>query len=65
MATKKHNLPSSPADKLSVRAELIDRHIHFVRGQKVMLNSDLAELYHVTTGNLNLAVRRKYQSVPV
>ena len=28
------------------------------RGQRVMLASDLARLYEVTTGNLNLAVRR-------
>ena len=30
--------------------------IYEVRGVKVMLDKDLAELYHVTTGNLNKAV---------
>ena len=32
--------------------------IYEVRGVKVMLDKDLAELYHVTTGNLNKAVKR-------
>src|SRR5580658_6456798 len=38
--------------------------IHVIRGQKVMLDSDLAALYHVTTGNLNLAVRRNSERFP-
>src|SRR5438067_5904570 len=38
--------------------ELIEQKIYLIRGHKVMLDSDLAELYDVTTGNLNLAVRR-------
>jgi hypothetical protein len=38
--------------------------IHVVRGQKVMLDSDLAALYRVTTGNLNLAVRRNESRFP-
>ena len=33
-------------------------------GQKVMLDQDLAELYGVTTGNLNLAVRRNKVRFP-
>ena len=33
-------------------AELIERRIYLIRGQKVMLDSDLADLYQVTTGNL-------------
>ena len=32
--------------------------IYEIRGVKVMLDKDLAELYHVTTGNLNKAVKR-------
>src|ERR1700686_3753809 len=35
-----------------------------IRGQKVMLDAHLAELYHVTTGNLNLAVRRNPSRFP-
>jgi hypothetical protein len=32
--------------------------IHLIRGHKVMLDHDLARMYGVSTGNLNLAVRR-------
>jgi ORF6N domain len=64
MATRKQSLPPSPSDKLPVRAELIDRRIYIVRGKKVMLDSDLAELYQVTTGNFNLAVRRNIDRFP-
>ena len=39
--------------------------IYVVRGQKVMLDSDLAALYQVTTGNLNLAVRRNRSRFPL
>jgi hypothetical protein len=38
--------------------------IRVIRGQKVMLDADLAELYGVTTGNLNLAVRRNIERFP-
>ncbi|MBI3679666.1 MAG: ORF6N domain-containing protein [Acidobacteria bacterium] len=44
--------------------EAIQKRIFLVRGQKVMLDSDLAELYGVTTGNLNLAVRRNPRRFP-
>ncbi|HET7609529.1 MAG TPA: ORF6N domain-containing protein [Gammaproteobacteria bacterium] len=42
----------------------IARKIVVVRGQRVMLASDLAILYEVTTGNLNLAVRRNALRFP-
>jgi len=45
-------------EELLIPAETIERRIFLIRGQKVLLDSDLAELYGVTTGNLNLAVRR-------
>jgi hypothetical protein len=48
----------------SVPVERIERKIYFIRDQKVMLDSDLAELYEVTTGNLNLAVRRNGRRFP-
>jgi hypothetical protein len=56
--------PSSPADHLPIPVELVERRIYLIRGQKVMLDSDLAELYQVTTGNLNLAVRRNNMRFP-
>jgi len=44
--------------------EHIERCIYFIRGHKVMLDSDLAKLYGVTTGNLNLAVHRNLRRFP-
>lgn len=54
----------SLAVRFSVRLEAIERRIYLIRGQKVMLDNDLAELYGVTTGNLNLAVRRNQGRFP-
>lgn len=44
--------------------ERIASRIYLIRGEKVMLDADLAELYGVTTGNLNLAVRRNPKRFP-
>jgi hypothetical protein len=41
-----------------IAQEILESKIFFVRGQKVMLDRDLAELYGVTTKNLNKAVAR-------
>jgi hypothetical protein len=38
--------------------------IRWIRGQKVLLDSDLAILYGVTTGNLNKAVKRNADRFP-
>jgi hypothetical protein len=54
----------SPTANLPIPVQLIERRIYLIRGQKVMLDSDLAELYQVTTGNLNLAVRRNSSRFP-
>jgi hypothetical protein len=43
---------------------IIVEKIHVIRGQKVLLDKDLAELYHVTTANLNKAVRRNINRFP-
>src|SRR5690348_9652781 len=53
-----------PTDLLPVPVEMIERRIYLIRGQKVMLDSDLAELYQVLTKNLNLAVRRNTNRFP-
>jgi hypothetical protein len=42
----------------------IENMIYVIRGQKVMLDSDLAELYGVETKNLNKAVRRNISRFP-
>ena len=44
--------------------ELIEKKIYLVRGQKVMLDRDLAELYGVETRALNQAVRRNKDRFP-
>ena len=36
----------------------IQEMIYIIRGKQVMVDSDLAELYKVTTGNLNKAMKR-------
>ena len=56
--------PAAPADRLPVPVELIARRIYSIRGQKVMLDSDLAEPYHVETRVLNQAVRRNRDRFP-
>ena len=49
---------------LAIPAERIERRILLVRGQKVMLDADLAELYGVETKALNQAVRRNKERFP-
>lgn len=56
-------LPSPPG-RLPVPVELVERRIYLIRGQKVMLDSDLAELYQVETFNLNKAVKRNLVRFP-
>ena len=48
----------SPADRLSVPVHVIERRIHLIRGQRVMLDGDLAELYRVETRALVQSVKR-------
>lgn len=50
--------------ELMIADEVIISKIYFIRGQKVKLDKDLAELYHVTTGNLNKAVSRNLKRFP-
>ena len=54
----------SSADALPVPIEQIERRIYVIRGQKVMLDSDLAELYQVPTKRFNEAVRRNARRFP-
>ena len=44
--------------------QVIQSKIYEIRGQRVMLDRDLAELYHVRTGNLNKAVKRNMRRFP-
>lgn len=47
-----------------IPVEAIQQKIFLIRGQKVILDKDLAELYGVTTGNLNKAVTRNIERFP-
>ena len=51
-------------DESLVPAERIERSILLIRGHKVMLDSDLAELYGVPTKRLNEQVRRNLSRFP-
>ena len=43
---------------------IIENKIYEIRGQKVMLDFDLAEMYEVTTGNFNKAIKRNIERFP-
>jgi hypothetical protein len=47
-----------------IPAERVMHSIRYVRGHRVLLDSDLASLYGVTTGNLNKAVNRNRVRFP-
>jgi hypothetical protein len=49
---------------IAIPDEIIINKIYFIRGKKVMLDKDLAELYNVTTGNFNKAVIRNIKRFP-
>ena len=54
----------SSASGLPVPVQLIERRIYLIRGQKVMIDTDLAELYGVPTFRLNEAVKRNKKRFP-
>ena len=52
------------AQQSIIPVEQITSRIYVLRGQKVMLDRDLAELYGVTTGRLNEQVKRNTNRFP-
>ncbi|MCX6322890.1 MAG: ORF6N domain-containing protein [Sphingobacteriales bacterium] len=50
--------------KVTTEDEEIISKIYFIRDKKIILDKDLAELYDVTTGNLNKAVKRNLKRFP-
>ena len=52
----------SKTDLMSI--EKIEKSIYVIRGEKVMLDRDLANLYGVSTAALNQAVRRNRERFP-
>ncbi len=53
-----------PAETPAIPSERIERCILLMRGQKVMLDTDLAELYGVSVKRLNEQVRRSVRRFP-
>ena len=49
---------------MTIPVETVKGKIYLIRGQKVLLDSDLAELYGVETSNLNKAVKRNIDRFP-
>ena len=57
-------MPDKVPQKLTLPTEIIASKIHFIRGQKIMLDQDLAKLYGVETAQLKRAVRRNRDRFP-
>jgi hypothetical protein len=61
------HMPSRKSVKASiapVSVQLIERRIYLIRGHKVMIDVDLAEMYDVPTYRLNEAVKRNRRRFP-
>ncbi len=54
----------STALQLAIPPQLIERRIYLIRGQKVMIDRDLAELYCVETRALVQGVKRNLDRSP-
>jgi len=50
--------------KEQILKEIIERRIYLIRGQKVMLDRDLARLYGIETKLLKRAVKRNRERFP-
>ena len=50
--------------KALIPVEIIEKKILLIRGEKMMLDADLTELYEVETFNLNKAVKRNIDRFP-
>jgi hypothetical protein len=55
---------SSLSSKSSVPVTFLERRIYLIRGNKVMIDTDLAQLYGVPTHRLNEAVKRNRSRFP-
>lgn len=55
---------SGEANELLIPDEIVMNKIYHIRGMKVMVDRDLAELYEVQTRNLNKAVSRNLKRFP-
>ena len=57
-------MPRKQSTQIAVAPNEIESLVHVVRGQRVMLDSDLARLYGVTTKRLNQQVARNRERFP-
>ena len=64
MANEDESILTARAEVTAIASEQVGRRIYTVRGQNVMLDSDLAELYGVETRTLNQAVKRNTRRFP-
>jgi hypothetical protein len=55
---------AKPSTDMLLTVDKIQQMVHVVRGQRVMLDFDLARLYGVTTARLNEQVRRNRDRFP-
>ncbi len=65
MMKRSHPSSRSGGEAEKLPAPLLESRIHLIRGQRVMLDRDLAELYGVPTKVLNQAVRRNISKFPL
>ena len=61
---KCESIMAKTVKELMIPDELVMNKIYFVRGQKIMLDRDLAELYGVETKVLNQAIKRNANRFP-
>lgn len=60
----KRKISKKSSEKSPVLFEVIEKKILILRGKKIMLDRDLAELYKVPTRTLNQAVKRNADRFP-
>ncbi|HEY5464350.1 MAG TPA: ORF6N domain-containing protein [Hanamia sp.] len=58
-------MPKSTLPVVSLSKETIVEKIFIIRGQKVMIDRDLAKMYGVETSYLNRAVKRNFTRFPI
>lgn len=67
LSTKSDDMPKTPSNPDNpqiIPVETIQSRILLIRGHKVMLDADLAQLYQVSTGRLNEQVKRNRDRFP-
>jgi hypothetical protein len=60
----RRNAKNKKEGDVTIPVEVVKGKIYLIRGQKVLLDSDLAELYGVETKVLNQAVKRNLNRFP-